>query len=138
MKHFNEVEWAQPETGQPKEKKAAKQLSEWSQGDRAVFFYQGTREYPSKYNIAGSKEKGVLRYIVTVPAIINKNGTVSSTEEIVTLRSNMALLDRVKDLKPGQLVEVECTGPKESENGYKYIGFKTVRVGDICHLFETE
>lgn len=132
------VEWATSDEGTKDfDRKSAKKLNEWVKGEKATFFFQGIKEYESKYNKPGTKNKDVIRYVVTCPAFV-KDGKVSSTEEIVTYRANDALLDRVRDLKDGQLIEIECMGEKESSNGYKYVGFRTVRVGNNCYIFENE
>ena len=134
---MNKPTWTTTKTEQY-EKTPAKKLNEWESEETLMFFFQAIKEYPSSYNTPGSKEKGVLSYIVALPAYLDIEGEVIVTDKPIVLRANNALLDRVKGLKNGQLIEIECTGKKVSASGYSYVGFKTLRQADMCQLMEVK
>lgn len=93
------------------EKKPAKTVKDWEDGETLLGFWQTDKEYPGDF--------GPIKYHVLVKAALEKDEVVA-TDEVVVLRSGAGLANQFKDLEQGQLVEIIYDGKTKNEKSGRF------------------
>jgi len=103
---------------QEKSTTPAKTVKDWQPGEKLVGFWQQDREFEGQH--------GKLIYHYLIKAQIDRKGNITTNDEMISLRSGAGLANQLRDLKPGQLIELTYEGRvKNTKSGQMFHKFSS-------------
>ena len=95
----------------------AKVDADWEVGEVFTGFWLESKEFQGNFNEPA-------HYAYFIEADVDSKGNVTTDDTKVTFRAGAGLKQAIKELQPGQLIQLTCEGEKKSKRG-SFVAFSS-------------